>query len=93
VWDDGARELLWVDTAGQVRWGVLDAAGGVRDVAVRPVGEPVAAVALTTSSGWLVAAGGGFRVLDPDGEVRWTWRGPAGCAAAPATAPAGSSPA
>ena len=63
VWDDGARELLWVDTAGQVRWGRVDAAGGVRDVAVRPVGEPVAAVALTMSSGWLVAAGSGFRAL------------------------------
>jgi sugar lactone lactonase YvrE len=69
VWDDGARELLWVDTAGQVRWGAVDAAGGVRDVAVRPVGEPVAAVALTTSTGWLVAAGSGFRVLGPDGAV------------------------
>lgn len=69
VWDDGAGELLWVDTAGQVRWGRVDAAGGVRDLAVRPVGEPVAAVALTTSSGWLVAAGSGFRGLTPDGEV------------------------
>jgi sugar lactone lactonase YvrE len=69
VWDDGARELLWVDTAGQVRWGRVDAAAGVRDVAVRPVGEPVAAVALTTSPGWLVAAGSGFRALSPDGEV------------------------
>jgi sugar lactone lactonase YvrE len=69
VWDDETRELLWVDTAGQVRWGRVDAAGGVRDVAVRPVGEPVAAVALTTSSGWLVAAGTGVRVLTPDGAV------------------------
>lgn len=69
VWDDGAGELLWVDGAGELRWGRLDAAGGVRDVAVRPVGEPVAAVALTTSSGWLVAAGSGFHVLTPDGAV------------------------
>jgi sugar lactone lactonase YvrE len=68
VWD-GARELLWADTAGQVRWGRVDAAGAVRDLAVRPVGEPVAAVALTTSSGWLVAAGSGFRLLSPDGAV------------------------
>src|SRR3954453_18554622 len=69
VWDDGAGELLWVDTAGQVRWGRVDATGGVRDLAVRPVGEPVGAVALTTSSGWLVAAGSGFRGLTPDGAV------------------------
>ena len=69
VWDDGAGELLWVDTAGQVRWGGLDATGGVRDLAVRPVGEPLAAVALTTSSGWLVAAGSGLRGLTPDGAV------------------------
>jgi sugar lactone lactonase YvrE len=70
VWDDGAGELLWVDTAGQVRWGRVDAAAGVRDVAVWGVGEPVAAVALTTTPDWLVAAGGGFRVLSPDGQVR-----------------------
>jgi sugar lactone lactonase YvrE len=68
VWDDGAGELLWVDTAGQVRWGRLDAAGGVRDLAVRPVDEPVA-VALTMGSGWLVAAEGGLRGLTPDGAV------------------------
>src|SRR4051794_33922376 len=67
VWDDGAGELLWVDTAGQVRWGRVDAAGEVRDLAVRPVVEPVAAVALTTSSGWLVAAGSGFPGLTPGG--------------------------
>ena len=36
---------------------------------MRPVGEPVAAVALTTSPGWLVAGGSGFRVLSPDGAV------------------------
>ena len=69
MWDDGAGELLWADTAGQVRWGRIDAAAGVREVAVRPVGEPVAAVALTTSPDWLVAAGNGFRVLGADGAV------------------------
>jgi sugar lactone lactonase YvrE len=69
IWDDGAGELLWVDTTGQVRWPRVDAAGGVRDLAMRPVGEPVAAVALTMSSGWLVAAGSGFRGLTPDGAV------------------------
>lgn len=70
VWDDGAGELLWVDiAAGEVRWGRLDPAGGVRDVAVRPVGEPVGAVTPTMSLGWLVAAGGGFRHLAPDGQV------------------------
>ncbi|TKJ19627.1 SMP-30/gluconolactonase/LRE family protein [Blastococcus sp. CCUG 61487] len=70
VWDDGTGELLWVDTAGEVRWGRVDTAAGVRDVAMRAVDEPVAAVALTTSPGWLVAAGSGFRVLSPDGAVR-----------------------
>jgi sugar lactone lactonase YvrE len=69
VWDDGAGELLWVDVAGQVRWGRIDPAGTVSDLAVRPVGEPVGAVAPTTSAGWLVAAGGGFRSLTPDGQV------------------------
>jgi sugar lactone lactonase YvrE len=70
VWDDGAGELLWVDiVAGEVRWGRVDGDGGVRDVAVRPVGAPVGAVTPTTSAGWLVAAGGGFRRLAPDGEV------------------------
>ena len=69
VWDDGAGELLWADTAGEVRWARIDAQGGVRDAAVRPLGEPVAAVALATSPGWLVAAGSGFRHLSPAGEV------------------------
>jgi sugar lactone lactonase YvrE len=70
VWDDGAGELLWVDiAAGEVRWGRVDADGGVHDLAVRPIGEPVGAVTPTTSPGWLVAAGGGFRRLTPDGEV------------------------
>lgn len=69
MWDDGARELLWVDATGELRWGRIDAAGGVHDLAMRPVGEPVAAVALTMSAGWLVAAGRGLRVVTPDGAV------------------------
>jgi sugar lactone lactonase YvrE len=70
VWDDGNGELLWVDiAAGEVRWGRVDPSGGVRDLAMRPVGEPVGAVRPTTRPGWLVAAGGGFRHLSPDGLV------------------------
>ena len=69
VWDDGAGELLWVDSAGEVRWGRVDPSGGVSDMAVRPVGEPVGAITPTTSLGWLVAAGGGFRHLSPGGQV------------------------
>jgi sugar lactone lactonase YvrE len=71
VWDDRNGELLWVDTAaGEVHWSKVDASGGVSDLALRPVGEPVGAVIPTTGPGWLVAAGGGFRHLSPDGEVR-----------------------
>jgi sugar lactone lactonase YvrE len=69
VWDDGAGELVWVDTAGQVRWGRVAADGGVSDLAVRPVGDAVAAVARTPASGWLLASGSGFRALAPDGQV------------------------
>jgi sugar lactone lactonase YvrE len=70
VWDDGAGELLWADTAGgEIRWGRVDADGGVSDLAVRPVGELVGAVTPTTGLGWLVAAGGGFRHLSPGGQV------------------------
>jgi sugar lactone lactonase YvrE len=69
VWDDAAGELLWVDTAGQVRWGRVDPGGRVSDLAVRPVGQSVGAVAPTTTPGWLLAAGSGFRGLTPDGEV------------------------
>jgi sugar lactone lactonase YvrE len=69
VWDDGAGELLWVDAAGWIRWARVGPAGAVSDLAVRPVGEPVGAVALTTAPGWLLAAGSGFRRLTPDGEV------------------------
>src|SRR4051794_41854498 len=67
VWDDGAGELLWVDTAGQVRWGRVDAAGGVRDLAVRPVGEPVAAGGPTTTTRWLGGGRGGFPRGTPGG--------------------------
>jgi sugar lactone lactonase YvrE len=71
VWDDGAGELLWVDAAaGEVRWARVDRSGGVSDLAMRPVGEPVAAVTPTMSPGWLLAAGSGFRHLSPDGQVR-----------------------
>jgi sugar lactone lactonase YvrE len=69
VWDDVAGELLWADAAGEVRWGGLVTEGTVRDLAVRPIGAPVAAVVLTTSPGWLVAAGGALRRLAPDGEM------------------------
>lgn len=69
VWDDLAGELLWVDTAGQVRWGRVDPDGGVSDLAMRPVGEPLGAVARTTTPGWLLAAGSGLRGLAPDGQV------------------------
>jgi sugar lactone lactonase YvrE len=69
VWDDAAGELLWVDTVGQVRWGRVAPDGGVSDLAVRPVGRPVGAVARTPTAGWLVAAGGGFLELTPDGRV------------------------
>jgi sugar lactone lactonase YvrE len=69
VWDDAANELLWVDTAGQVRWGRVAGDGGVSDLAVRPVGHPVGAVARTPGSGWLLASGSGFRALTPDGQV------------------------
>jgi sugar lactone lactonase YvrE len=70
VWDDKTGELLWVDIArGEVRWGRLDDAGEVSDLAVRSVREPVAAVTPTTGPGWLLAAGGGFRHLAPDGGV------------------------
>lgn len=70
VWDDGAGELLWADTAGEVRWAGIGAQGDVRDAAARPLGEPVGAVALATSPGWLVTAGRGFRHLSPEGDVR-----------------------
>ena len=69
VWDDAGGELLWVDTVGQVRWGQVAADGGVRDLAVRPVGRHVGAVARTLSAGWLVAADSGFLELTPDGQV------------------------
>jgi sugar lactone lactonase YvrE len=70
VWDDGAGELLWVDVAaGEIRWARVDAAGTVRETAARLVGEPVGAVTPTTGLGWLVAAGGGFRHLLPNGDV------------------------
>ena len=94
VWDDGAGELLWVDAAGWIRWARFGPAGAVSDLAVRPVGEPVGAVALTTAPGWLLAAGSGFRRLTPEGRSAscWTSTGRAGCAAAGATGPAGSSP-
>jgi sugar lactone lactonase YvrE len=60
-----------VDTSrGEVRWGRLDTGGGVHDAAVRLVGEPVGSVAPTTGPGWLVAAGGGFRHLSPNGDVQ-----------------------
>jgi sugar lactone lactonase YvrE len=45
VWDGGAGELLWMNRAGEIRWGRVDPAGGVRDLAVRQAGEPVAALA------------------------------------------------
>src|SRR4051812_49881604 len=67
VWDDGAGELLWVDTAGQVRWGRVDAAGEVRDLAVRPVVEPVAAGGPAPRPRRLGAAGRGFPGVPPDG--------------------------
>jgi sugar lactone lactonase YvrE len=69
VWDDAAGELLWVDTAGQVRWGRVAPDGSVSDLAVRPVGRPVGAVARAVTSGWVLAAGGGFCGLTPDGQV------------------------
>ncbi len=69
VWDDGSGELIWVDDPGMVRWARVGPAGEVSDLAARPVGEPVGAVALTTAPGLLVAAGSGFRRLTPDGEV------------------------
>jgi sugar lactone lactonase YvrE len=69
VWDDAAGELLWVDSVGQVRWGRVAPDGGVSDLAVRPVGHPVGAVARTLSTGWLLAAGSGFHGLTPDGRV------------------------
>ena len=58
VWDDVAGELLWVDAAGWVRWARVGPARAASDLAVRPVGEPVGAVALTTAPGWLLAVGG-----------------------------------
>jgi sugar lactone lactonase YvrE len=71
VWDDRNGELLWVDTAaGEVHWSRVDPSGKVSDQALRPVGEPAGAVTPTTTPGWLLAAGGGFRHLSPDGEVR-----------------------
>jgi sugar lactone lactonase YvrE len=70
VWDEKDGDLVWVDiAAGEVRWGRVDQNGGVHDVAMRPVGEPVGAVTPTTSPGWLLAAAGGFRHLAPDGKV------------------------
>jgi sugar lactone lactonase YvrE len=69
VWDDRARELLWVDTVGHVRWGRVTTDGRVSDLAVRPVGQTLGAVARTLSTGWLLAAGSGFRGLTPDGHV------------------------
>jgi sugar lactone lactonase YvrE len=69
VWDDGARELLWVDTVGDVRWGRVAPDGGVSDLAARPVGQTLGAVARTLTTGWLLAAGSGFRGLTPDGQV------------------------
>ena len=39
----------------------------LEQVGARSLGPTPAAVALTTSSGWFVAAGSGFRLLSPDG--------------------------
>src|SRR4051812_50061687 len=67
VWDDGAGELLWVDTAGQVRWGRVDAAGEGRDLAGRPGGEPGAAGGPTTSPRRGGGGRGGFPRPPPGG--------------------------
>jgi sugar lactone lactonase YvrE len=69
VWDDAAGELLWVDTVGSVRWGRVVADGGVSDLAARPIGHPVGAVARTPASGWLLASGNWLRGLAPNGRV------------------------
>jgi sugar lactone lactonase YvrE len=69
-WDAGAGELLWVDImAGVLRRAVEDG-DGLRTVAVFAIGEPLGAAApLADGNGWLLAAAGGFRHLDPGGTV------------------------
>jgi sugar lactone lactonase YvrE len=70
VWDDAAGELLWADAVRQeIRWARVEPDVGVRDAAVRQVGEPVSAASPTTGTDWLLAAGQGLRALSPDGRV------------------------
>jgi sugar lactone lactonase YvrE len=70
VWDHRAGELLWADAVRQeIRWARVEPDIGVRDVAVRQVGEPVSAVTPTTGTDWLLAAGHGLRALAPDGRI------------------------
>lgn len=73
-WDAVAGELLWVDIlGGVVRRAVEDPdddGDGLRTVAAYEVGEHVGAAApLADGTGWLLAAGRGFRLLRPDGTV------------------------
>jgi len=68
-WDAGAGELVWVDIpAGVLRRAVEDGAG-LRTIGTVRVGEPLGAVAPVASGGWLLAAGRGFRHLDPGGGL------------------------
>ncbi|MFL6130361.1 MAG: SMP-30/gluconolactonase/LRE family protein [Mycobacteriales bacterium] len=75
-WDADAGELIWVDiVAGVLRRAVEDG-GALRTVATVMVGEPLGAAAPVASparghrpGGWLLAAGRGFRHLDPGGQV------------------------
>ncbi len=70
-WDADRAELLWVDiSGGLLRRGTVTADGALADVAAHRGGDTVGAVAPAAAGGWLLAAGGGFTSLAPDGTAR-----------------------
>ena len=70
-WDADRGELLWVDiSAGLLRRATVDPAGALTEVATHRGGDTVGAVAPAAAGGWLLAAGGGFTHLAPDGTAR-----------------------
>jgi sugar lactone lactonase YvrE len=74
IWDERRNELLWVDIgAGRLHRG-RPGPGGVDHLGTLAIGEPLGAVALARGGGWVVAAGPGFALLEPDGALTWLAR-------------------